>query len=389
MTTPALISTTAAIVSIINSHALLTIPMLGALIVVDDCFSKTKDVNFSRTHSSLDYQPSPPDYSYSSRANMIRACKSTSSVKSWIFDSACTEVTEHMTSEYHYFESYTGSQFSSPIPVNGIGSNTLFAKGQGTVCLQSSDHPSATHRLCNVWFVPGLDDSIIFKHWIKYDDFHLSIDKDQNFVLKSTQLNSTFTATTNDVNRITVFPTLRAITQTPRSLRLITQRRYLTLSSQLLHERLGHASTDTLRLLGISYQPGKCDSCILGKQTRSPFPRIQRSSAKLFRVYLDHCGPITPPSYGNALYALAIIDEATGYSWIYCVPDKSSTTTLNVLKRWKPMVENQSGGNTLKFMLTDQAKEFTGINTLIPYLESCGIVHETYHRLFFLFQRYG
>jgi transposase InsO family protein len=239
-----------------------------------------------------------------------------------------------------------------------------------------------------MWYLRGLDDSIISKHWIKDSDLHLSIDSNKNFVLTSTQSGSSFTASTSDINRITVLPTITAfnypasasirgtISHSPHQSYRITS----TAAAQLWHERYGHASAQRLRLLGIAYSPGDCKFCILGKQSRSPFPSItSRVSDKLGRVYCDHCGPIAPISFGNAVYILALIDEHTRQSWIYCVPDKSSNTTLEILKRWKPIWSRikLERVTTLKILRTDQAKEFTGINTVTPFLESSGVIHET------------
>ena len=124
-------------------------------------------------------------------------------------------------------------------------------------------------------------------------------------------------------------------------------------------ERLGHASTNHARLLGILYTPDKFGFCILGKLD----PEITDSSCnKLESVtYRDHFALISLPSYKYAL----LIDGATGHSWAYCVPDISSATTPQILKGWETMVNNQSR-TTLTILCTDQAKEFTGIKT---YLE--------------------
>ena len=371
----------------------------------EQCYSKTRDPEYQDHQQSSQHRPHqlPPQYpnppSYPShpkdhRVNTIRACKTTSSAKHWIFDSACTE---HMTSDPTFFQSYR--EFQQAIPVHGIGQSTLYARGEGSVYLVSNNNTfTAIHKLNNVWYVPGLNDSIISKHWTQQSNLQLSIDNNQNIVLTSTQPGSTFSATTTDIDRITVLPTVTALNYVPSSVRTMSSSRHIksspsrpsssshthpctkstttTRHAQLMHERLGHASPERLRQLGITYVPN-CNYCILGKQTRTPFSTIDdQVNEKLEYVYSDICGFITPISYGNSRYILTFIDAKSRYSWVYCIPDKSSSTVLSVLKRWKAMVENQAG-TKVKILRTDQGKEYTGVDTITPFLDQCGIVHET------------
>ena len=78
---------------------------------------------------------------------------------------------------------------------------------------------------------------------------------------------------------------------------------------QLMHQRLAHASAERMRLLGISYNLGKCQVCIMGKQTTKPFPK-NPPTRKLFRVSSDIC-PVSPESFGHCLYLITFVDEAT------------------------------------------------------------------------------
>ena len=134
--------------------------------------------------------------------------------------------------------------------------------------------------------------------------------------------------------------------------------------------------------IGIKPNNKSCEFCILGKQTRTPFPKIQpsdKTTVPLFRVFSDICGPINPISFGNAKYVLTFNDQATGYSWIYFIPNKASNTVLALFKRWLAMVERQSG-KKLKFFFTDGGKEYTGEtvkNTFTTFLKDSGIEHDT------------
>ena len=339
------------------------------------------------------------------RVNTIRAYKTaSSSPKSWIYDTACTET---MTSEPQFFFSYT--EFPTPIPVTGIGNSTLYARGNGTIYLQSLPDLNNTsiHRFNDVWLVPGLNDSIISKHWTKQHGLITSLDNQENIVLTSNDPKSTFKATTQSIGKITVFPHVQALIYQPskvfsisnapqRFIRTIStapqhhsripvatpvrrnqiQRRYQSSHAQLMHERLAHTSADRLRLIGIKYLPGNCSECVLGKQTRLPFfDVVDTAPDRLFRVYCDICGEIKPRSYGNGQYVLTLTDQLSRFSWIYILADKKSSTILSILKQWKTMVENQAG-TSIKFFRTDQGKEFTGMTTITAFFKEHGIVHE-------------
>jgi len=215
-----------------------------------------------------------------------------------------------MTSEPQFFFSYT--EFPTPVPVSGIGNSTLYARGSGTTFLQSLPDLNNTsiHRFDNVWLVPGLNDSIISKHWTKQHGLSTSLDDQENIVLASNDPRSTFKATTQSIGKITVFPHVQALIYQPSKVfsisdapqRLIStaslrhaqshahtrtittapqrhsripvyikhnrvqpQRRYQLSHAQLMHERLAHTSADRLRLIGIKYFPGNCSDYVLGK----------------------------------------------------------------------------------------------------------------------------
>ena len=368
----------------------------------NDCKAKLLDpeyLRFQRQKSQLpsDYEP-PLVYTTTtpeSRVNTIRAYKSTTPTsKLWIYDTACTET---MTSEAQYFFDYT--EFPHPILVSGIGKSTLFARGSGTIYLQSLPDLDNTsiHRFDDVWLVPGLDDSIISKHWTKQHGLKTSLDDQENIVLASNDPKSSFKAITRSIGKITVFPRVQALIYQPKIHHISTapqrhsripipvqhnrrqhQRpRFQSSHAQLMHERLGHTSANTLRLLSIRYSPGNCSECILGKLPRQPFRDLDDTApSRLYRVYCDLCGEIIPKSYGDGQYVLTLTDQLSRFSWIYILADKKSSTILAILKRWKAMAENQAGA-TLKFFRTDQGKEFTGMTTITAFFNEHGIIHET------------
>jgi transposase InsO family protein len=92
-------------------------------------------------------------------------------------------------------------------------------------------------------------------------------------------------------------------------------------SSTVLHNRLGHR-------LGLGHgDPGFCEPCALAKSKHKlvrgkakPHPGVRAGQ----RVHIDLTGPMSTPAAGSgALYACGILDEATRYSAVFLLKNKS------------------------------------------------------------------
>jgi hypothetical protein len=364
------------------------------------CYNKYKDsgttVSFTDWCASQLAPPPPPQYTAPTTLTTsppapstkrpskehahgltVRACRcnTTSDPNTWIYDTACTE---HMTDQPLYFTTYDA--FETPIEVHGIG-GLLNALGQGKVIL--IDQNDISHAIDNVWYVPGLGDSIISKYWTKNCGLTTSLDQDENFVL--TAPTSSFTITTTNVGKMSVFQNLKVAeyTSVTAAIAKVTDtsktRTYMTpKQGHLMHERLAHPSADRLRLLGINYKPGNCQVCVMAKQTLKPFPtnKNPRVKHKLERIYSDLCY-VSPESFGHGQYFIVFVDELTRYVWVYIIPNKTSSTILQVLKKWLALVQNQSGTTLINFR-TDGGGEYTGetLKTVSTFLDDKGVTHE-------------
>src|SRR5271154_4100671 len=390
------------------------------------CYSKYKDSqsNMSFNEWCMSQSSTPPPYSSSQsststvpsappstrnpgplhpdkehgRGYTVRSCRclSASMKDTWIYDTACTE---HMTDNHTFFSTYDA--FLTPVDVHGIN-GLLKALGQGDVLV--TDQHGHTHMLLDVWYVPGLNDSIISKHWTQHSGLQTSMDANENFHLRSPT--SPFHISSTTVDKISIISNLKVVeySTTPPSTVRVTITTPNTadppapvpsasdpdpapapvpyipanVPPQLMHQRLGHASAERMRLIGIPYNLGKCQVCIMGKQTTKPFPKNPhpRSTRKLFRVFSDIC-PVSPETFGHGLYFITFVDEATRYVWIYIIPSKSSSTVLAILRKWLPLVQNQSGTTLINFR-TDEGGEYTGetLKTVTTFLEERGIHHE-------------
>lgn len=105
-------------------------------------------------------------------------------------------------------------------------------------------------------------------------------------------------------------------------------------SSFLLHQRLGHPSTQTLSLviknnnLYVSYDISSCVACAVGKSCKLPFSKSQTIYISPIELMeMDLWGSATVSSNGF-LYYLSIVDVYTRYTWIYFLHSKSDIATI-------------------------------------------------------------
>lgn len=91
--------------------------------------------------------------------------------------------------------------------------------------------------------------------------------------------------------------------------------------SMLWHHRFGHANLGYLSYMqrhnlvkgmpSISKIEDVCEGCMMGKQTREPFPQegAWRATKPLELIHTDVCGPMKTPSIGGNRYMLTFIDD--------------------------------------------------------------------------------
>ncbi|WVZ70894.1 hypothetical protein U9M48_019523 [Paspalum notatum var. saurae] len=101
----------------------------------------------------------------------------------------------------------------------------------------------------------------------------------------------------------------------------------------LWHARFGHLNFEALaRMLRtwmvrglprIEYINELCDSCLAGKQRRSPFAKKAkyRAADRLGLVHGDLCGPISSATHGGRKFLL-LVDDCTQYMWLRLLSSK-------------------------------------------------------------------
>ena len=128
-------------------------------------------------------------------------------------------------------------------------------------------------------------------------------------------------------------------------------------SIETWHCHLGHANYQTLKDMArnrliegmpttFSTAPD-CDSCIIGKQTKTPVPKKReegpghRATRKLEKVWVDLIGPISVTSANGNRYVMDLLDDYTSKGW--SIPLKSKDQAFPELQAWELAREKETG----------------------------------------------
>lgn len=130
---------------------------------------------------------------------------------------------------------------------------------------------------------------------------------------------------------------------------------YGAISQNLLHFRLGHLNVfdmkklisremvNGLSTLDINVDEKFCESCVLGKQSKTSFPRNQqpRSSRVLELIHSDVCGPMSESAWDKSRYFVTFIDDFTRASMVFCIEHKGDV--FDLFKQYVAMAESFHG----------------------------------------------
>jgi transposase InsO family protein len=150
------------------------------------------------------------------------------------------------------------------------------------------------------------------------------------------------------------------------------------------HRRLTHCSPLTIQemarnglvdglIISESTINGKCEDCILGRQTRRPFDGETEKDLKVLDlVAFDLWGPSRVQSAGGKIYLMIIIDGGTSYKYGVYLSDKSDATTIPAFEIFRAKAETVTGRKVCR-LRTDRAYESVAWE---KYCQSHGITHE-------------
>lgn len=153
----------------------------------------------------------------------------------------------------------------------------------------------------------------------------------------------------------------------------------------LLHRRLGHLNANQLgQMINKRMVDGQlpvtrcvdesditCEPCILGKQTRKPFPAREgkRSSRVLEVVHSDVCGPVTPTGLNGERYFISFVDDWSHFAMIF--PMRSKREALDCFKYYEAVVTAKFGKRISRFKC-DNGGEYAN-KAFVSFCEAKGI----------------
>jgi len=150
------------------------------------------------------------------------------------------------------------------------------------------------------------------------------------------------------------------------------------------HRRLAHCSPSTIQeitsgdlvdglKISESSLRGKCEDCILGRQTRRPFDGTsEKILDPLELVSFDLWGPSRVQSAGGKTYFMPVVDAGTSYKYGAYLSDKSDLSTIAAFDAFRVKAESLTG-RKIRRLRTDRAYDSAA---WAAYCLTHGIVHE-------------
>jgi hypothetical protein len=157
-----------------------------------------------------------------------------------------------------------------------------------------------------------------------------------------------------------------------------------SISLEQWHRRLTHCSPLTIKemaggnlvdglRISESELRGKCEDCVLGRQTRRPFDGSTETTLDpLELVAFDLWGPSRVQSEGGKSYFMPVVDAGTSYKHGAYLPDKSDSSTIAAFDAFRVKAESMTG-RKIRRLRTDNAYNSAAWS---EYCQKHSIVHE-------------
>jgi transposase InsO family protein len=283
------------------------------------------------------------------RLFMAKTDEESDEIQIWFLDSGCSN---HMTGFKHLFDELDESYKK----VVKLGDDKeIQVEGKGNIAVQTSSHN--TRILHDVYYIPQLSHNLLSIGQMMDSGCTIKFEGD-NCRIVDAAMDQTMATVKKTQNNL--FPLeITKVKDKALAAKEIS-------SSELWHLRYGHLNMSGLKLLNqkkmVNGLPeigeiGLCEGCVLGKQSKLPFPKDQslRATKVLELVHTDLCGPMEVESMGGSKYFMLFIDDYSRMTWVYFLSYKSEA--FGLFKRFKAMAETQTGAR-LKALRSDRGGEF-------------------------------
>src|SRR5664279_2923534 len=98
-----------------------------------------------------------------------------------------------------------------------------------------------------------------------------------------------------------------------------------------------------------------CESCLMGKMTKTPFAKsCERAAVLLELVHSDVCGSMSTTARGGYEYFITFTDDFSSYGYVYLMKHKSEA--FEKFKEFQSEVENPLG-KKIKLLRSDHGGE--------------------------------
>lgn len=144
---------------------------------------------------------------------------------------------------------------------------------------------------------------------------------------------------------------------------------------------MGHLNFGALKIMSdknlvegipkIDIPSQRCEGCLVGKQSRSPYPAHTnyRANRRLDLIHGDLCGPVSPPTPAGNRYFMPLVDDYSRVMWVYLL--KTKDEAFQVFKNFRAAVEIESG-ERMKVFRTYRGSEFLSTHFTI-YCKETGL----------------
>ena len=151
-----------------------------------------------------------------------------------------------------------------------------------------------------------------------------------------------------------------------------------TVSPTLLHNRFGHPSLSKFQKMVPHFSHLSsldCESCQLGKQSRTSFPkRVNNRAASPFAVvHSDIWGPSRVVSVLGHQYFVTFIDDYSRCTWLYLM--KSRSELFSIFESFFAEIKTQFNAS-IQILRSDNAPEYFSTQ-FTGFLSSHGILHQS------------